>query len=322
MGLLRDIVRDGVGILFPGGFLVFFILWAFSGLILLFFSLNVFSIILKLNSFLTFSAFLIFSYIAGQSLRLKRLDDLEKKSVTAFRKKRIKRIKNDDGKKAKIKAIHGSFKIDSPVEEYNNLFRRHFKVINDQYYARKITTEEYKLKLHNHFKIFNFWEKFPYPLRVTEARLRKQTQDYIDFFEKYDREGIMSHSAFFNFCKSVIFESSSSFKEEMRGQESLVRLFAGVFYAIKYSFILNLLVIFVFICIFFAKILDFEYFSLVYRNVGNSIIIFFLLTVFVLIIFRYLDWEIKKQLRFMRLKEVHLAFDGFYIISKKTKINY
>ena len=89
---------------------------------------------------------------------------------------------------------------------------------------------------------FGLWEEFPYPYGFRGRRLQRQTIEYIKFFDKYEKAELTKHSNLFHFCKSVIYEYSPSFKEEVLRQESLVRLFSGIYYAIKFGVIVNIIV--------------------------------------------------------------------------------
>ena len=87
MEVIRDLIRDLVGIIFPGSFLVFTALCFLVSLLFLFYPMEtIVGISALMNSSGAFFIFLVFSYIAGQSLRIKQLEDLEGKCTELYRK--------------------------------------------------------------------------------------------------------------------------------------------------------------------------------------------------------------------------------------------
>ena len=81
MQIVRDLVRDLVGILFPGGLIVALIFWFFLCILIAFCPLEVTSILGQIDNWLAFALLLIFSYVAGQLLRIRTLEELEKKAT-------------------------------------------------------------------------------------------------------------------------------------------------------------------------------------------------------------------------------------------------
>lgn len=75
-----QVVRDLVGILFPGGLLVILVVWFFLTILVAFYPLEVTSLLDKADNWLAFALLLIFTYVAGQILRIKTLEGLDKKS--------------------------------------------------------------------------------------------------------------------------------------------------------------------------------------------------------------------------------------------------
>jgi hypothetical protein len=95
-----------------------------------------------------------------------------------------------------------------------------------------------------------------------------------------------------------------------------VRLFSGIYYVIKYGRIVSVIVG----SLHLAMIISYHLFRFSFLSYTNpeysyGIVI---LTLFTYIIFRYLNKEIIAQLRFMRVKELDLAYDGFYLICEKN----
>jgi len=292
MQVARDLIRDLVGILFPGGLLVIFTLWFYWAVIVPFSPSTSFSISLTDNSFFVL---LIVSYIAGQSLRIKRLEDLEKKCTEEYRKRKFPNLKQ------------------SEWQEFVKMIDKEEK----DYFAGQANIDNLKEIYKQYNDKFSFWEEFPYAYRLIGRRLLKQSEDYIKFFEKYDKQGLTKTETFFNFCKSVIYQYSPSFKEEVLRQESLVRLFAGLYYVIKYGKAITLGV-----GIYHLILLAGNHFKidfLVYANSGLSYKIV-LAAIFAFSIFIYMNNEILKRLRYMRVKELNLAYDGFYLICKKENL--
>lgn len=216
MELIRDLLRDLVGVIFPGGLFVIFTLWLFFGILIILMPSDVFTVYSIGDKSVSFLTLLIFSYIAGQSLRIKQLNQLEKACTETYRKKRIK---NESG--LSEKNFEESVKTLDKVEE--------------DYYAGRSTLDRLVEVYKQHNDKFRIWEEFPYPYLLRGRRLLLQSKGYIQFFEKYDKQGITKDQYFFNFCKSVIYEYSPSLKEELIRQEALVRLFAGIYYVLKYG---------------------------------------------------------------------------------------
>lgn len=293
MEVIRDLIRDLVGILFPGGLLVFFTVLAVWAVVLPF-SPSTLPSITPTDS--RFIILLIVSYIAGQSLRMKRLTDLEARCTEEYRKEKHPGKEPSDWGKFKEKIDNEEkdyFLGGSDIERLKEVYQQY----NDEY---------------------SFYEKFPYGYRLFARRLFHQPEHYMKFFEKYDRQGITKTETFFNFCKSVIYEYSPSFKEEVLRQESLVRLFAGLYYVIKYGKLVAVIVLAA-----HSILIAEHYFKLGfprYTGVGTSLTII-LVTILVLFVLLYMNREILRRLRYMRVKELNLAHDGFYLVCKKHNLD-
>jgi hypothetical protein len=291
--VIRDLIRDLVGILFPGGLLVFFTVLAVWAVVLPFSPSTLPSITPTDGRFIIL---LIVSYIAGQSLRMKRLTDLEARCTEEYRKEKHPGKEPSDWGKFKEKIDNEEkdyFLGGSDIERLKEVYRQY----NDGY---------------------SFYEKFPYGYRLFARRLFHQPEHYMKFFEKYDRQGITKTETFFNFCKSVIYEYSPSFKEEVLRQESLVRLFAGLYYVIKYGKLVAVIVLAA-----HSILIAEHYFKLGfprYTGVGTSLTII-LVTILVLFVLLYMNREILRRLRYMRVKELNLAHDGFYLVCKKHNLD-
>jgi len=293
MQVARDLLRDLVGILFPGGLLVAFFLWFLWAIAVIIDSSISFNFLPTDNNFLIL---IIFSYIAGQSLRIKRLDDLEKRCTDEYRKKTLPNINQSDWEK-QIQKI---------------------KDDEEKYYAGNLSLEQLKEIYREYNNKFRYWEPFPYGYRLKGRRLLYQSENYIKFFEKYDKQGITEFDTFFNFCKSTVYEYSPSFKEEMLRQESLVRLFAGLYYVTKFGKILSVTIGTLHIVMMLISRLQIGIVK--YEN-GLLSLKIALVSLFAFLIFLYMSNDIINRLRQMRVREVNLAHDAFYLISKEHDLD-
>ena len=95
MEVIRELWRDLVGIIFPGGLLIIFLVWLVFGLAIVIYPADLFSKLTIGNGSIEIFVLLIFSYTAGQFLRLKQLNDLDKDCTNAYRKKEKPEISKD-----------------------------------------------------------------------------------------------------------------------------------------------------------------------------------------------------------------------------------
>jgi len=298
MEVIKDFLRDLIGIIFPGCLLIIFIVWFVISFLLLFIPINSTTLLSISQNFYFYIVLLIFSYIAGLSSRIKRLDDLEEKCTIKYRETEKKNLTEED--------------FNNSIEE--------IKKEEDKYYSGNIKIQKLKEIYRIHNEKFGLWEFFPYPYVIKGRRLIQQSKKYNKFFEKYEKKGITKFKTFFNFCKSVIYEYSTSLKEEVIRQESLVRLFAGIYYAIKYGMPINIflgtahLIKFIY---FYSK--EFTYTN--YLKNCDSLIIF-IICLFLFFILMYINNEIIQRLRIMRAKELNLTYDAFYIICQKNNLHF
>lgn len=309
MEWMKTLIRDLVWIIFPGGLLVILIVWLLFGIIL---PLNHFELT-QLNSIINnwaiFSILLIFSYIIGQILRLRQLEGIDKKCTSIYRKKKTKEYNKKTNTHLKIYELDEQFNSskNSINEKENNYFKDESKF------------EELKKAYTDHYNKFILWEDFPYPYRITAWRYIYKHDDYNKFFKKYDMQGLTKGRTFFHFCKSVIFIYSNSFTEEVLQQESLVRFLSGIYHAIWLGKIFNIIVGIYHLILIILNFLDIHLFS--NENVTYSWTIFFI-SFIIQIIFEIINIEIIRGLRFMRVKEIQLAYDGFYLICKKEGLDF
>src|SRR5579863_9377279 len=316
MDIVRDLVRDLVGILFPGAVVVLLTWGALWSVLVLFFPLV--PIGLAANNY-AFLVPLIFSYIVGQFLRMKRLEDIENKCTEMFRKRwsmqQPRLVRETCGEKAyeelkrredlKHKLIANDVEWRKATEDLDKL--------EQIYLSSKATPaqERQRQDLYREYvERFDLWETFPYPYRVKARRVLQYSTDYNRFFEKYDREGITKFETFFIFCKAVAFQHSPTFKEELLRQEALVRMFAGLYYATRYG-------------LYLVGVTLVAHLSLAIATKGRSWIALgppqlpliaggFCLALVTL--FGLINREILRRLLHMRAKELNLAHDAFYLI--------
>ena len=226
MQVVRDLVRDLVGILFPGGLLVILVVWFFLTILVAFYPLEVTSLLDKADNWLAFALLLIFSYVAGQILRIKTLEGLDKKATEEYRKKRIKNKPELENMKfeeltKRFDEAEKNYLTNNDPDDLKNMLNIH------QEYNNTFDSE---------------WEYFPYPYTLKGRRHKNEPKEYNNFYKKYDKQNITNNHTFYHFCKSVFYERSPSFKEEVLRQESLVRLLAGIYYVSKFAIITNVIV--------------------------------------------------------------------------------
>ena len=294
MEVARDLIRDLVGIIFPGGLLVTLTLWAFWAVMAPFSPSASFSILPTDKSIIIL---LIISYVAGQSLRIKQLKDIEEICTEEYRKRHFPKVKPLEWEEC-VKDIDNEAK---------------------DYFSGASNIERLKEAYKQYVDKFGFWEKFPYGYSLTARRLLHQPEDYMKFFEKYDKQNLTKTETFFNYCKSVIYEYSPSFKEEVLRQESLVRLFAGIYYVARYGKVLAVSVGVLHLTIIVGYYSKFKLGFLYYQSIWLSHVIV-LVSTLALSVFIYMNNEILKRLRIMRAKELNLAHDGFYLVCKKNNL--
>ena len=185
---------------------------------------------------------------------------------------------------------------------------------DEKFYSDEISREDLKKEYKEHTNKFGLWEKYPYPYHVRGRNLLLQTEAYNEFYEKFDRQGVARTKRFFDYCKTAIYEFSSDLKEEAIRQEALIRLFAGLYYVIRYAIRISL---FLGIGHLIAAAIYLSKLPLpIYGNLSTSIVIV-VISIVVIYIFRRLKHEIIEHLRFARMKELNLIFDGYYLISRK-----
>ena len=290
---------------------------------LIFGSAELLTTFLRGDTFYAFAVSLIFSYIGGQLLRLKQLKHVEEACTKRYRKTKAKEYRN--------RTRAGQFKKQDDPEELNQsepeeLNQSEFEKakekldnLEQQYFAGTLDIEELRNEYEGHNKRFGIWEEFPYPYQLRGRRLLRQSPEYNRFFDKYEKLGMTKEPTLFHFFKSAIYEYSASFKEEVLRQESLVRLFSGIYYAINFGVMVNVIVG----SLHLAAIATFHLATnyCLYVNMEHSYEIV-VIAVLSLLACWYTNREILRQLRFMRVKELNLAFDGYYLICKKRNRDF
>lgn len=317
MELLRDLIRDLVGIIFPGSLIVIFTIWLLWGVFLPFntsLDSSPVSLITSANNFAVLFALLIFSYVAGQLLRIRQLNDVERKATERSRKDKDIR-----------QAVLGIGKImnwqdDENAKTPEAIFEKVRLELNEEFSGEEPPLQRSQLEAI--YRGIRDWEEFPYPYTLRIRSKLWHPPAYFQFFRKYDEQKINTNTTFFNYCKSVAYEYSPSFKEELIRQEALVRLLAGIYYALKFGFWAITPVIAVH---FFNLIIKgiFAPESLIYDSSGTLNLHFSVEIVIIstlsLIAFGFARADILKRIRRTRLKEANMAFDAFYICSIRNK---
>jgi len=113
------------------------------------------------------------------------------------------------------------------------------------------------------------------------------------------------------------FASRSSMNSVLR-QEALVRLFAGLYYVIRYGKVVSVAMGFLHLAMLVSSHM-FRIGFIYYANLQLSYVIL-IVSVLAFIVFGYLRREILDRLRFMRAKELNLAYDGLYLICKRYNL--
>ena len=197
MDLLRDLIRDLIGIIFPGSLVILLGLWFAYGIYSLVYpAFNPQAIIDTMNSLTVSFTLLVLSYVAGQFLR------------TYQPKKILEKDKNNADLSAEDKQSINAYDV--------------------------IDTEEKRISITTIYKNIRDQETaFPYPYLQKSRRLQGYPNHINEFYQKLDRTGFLNTSTFFEICKSVIYEYSPALKEEMLRETALIRLFTGIYFAGK-----------------------------------------------------------------------------------------
>ena len=90
MEVLRDLIRDLVGIIFPGSLLVILTTLMMFGIAIVVFPPTLIDFKTFSESSIGLFSLLIFSYIGGQFLRLRKLNEVEKICTLEYKKSEVK----------------------------------------------------------------------------------------------------------------------------------------------------------------------------------------------------------------------------------------
>lgn len=337
MDLLKDLIRDLVGVIFPGTIFILVFIWLPIGICLPF---NIsqepdFWVLMEQIAENTFIwlFFILFSYIAGQYLRIKMLSELENKAniwrfgLTETHHRLASDPKPPTWHQKLIFLIFGTYRLRllRINKEYSKSVEEALK--NDEIKAEtenlftkysSFQTQEARTALYNSAIKWYRREKAPFYYVTKLRRLRGQSKLYNDFFDAFDREGVLQRTTFFNYCKSVIYEYSPSLKEELLRTEALVRLMAGLYYSFHSAILVNLIILFwqvlLFILHYFRMAIgDFQFHTV---NLQTSALIS-LSAFFIFIIAILIKRQTLNRIQNRRMKEVHLTYEGFYLLSHK-----
>lgn len=317
MELLKDLLRDLIGIIFPGGLLVFFSIIGFFGVgILIVPPGDILGIFKNVNSSTFNILFVIFSFIAGQNIRIRRLVEVEKKATESYRKKQASKWK-------KSVAV-----LTSEFETYRKAIH---DLISAYYKGEKTDTDlaayrENIRKLYEKQKdVYELWERFPYPLQTKVCLFLEQPKDMIDFYGAYiENQNIIDkedEKGFFNYCKVCILCSNSALKDEVLREEALIRLMAGLIFVIRTGVFWIAIVLFSHLLFWATRYLDIHdwFFQADYAMISVYSKMFFIGSIVTLSILLILRREIltKNGLRIMRHKEVNVVFESYFLVKTK-----
>jgi hypothetical protein len=315
MSGFKEFLRDFIGILFPGAFILLIVLW---------FIINIsylicpeFIVLLKNQNknWLFIGSFIVFAYIAGELFRIKQMNKVEE-IWTDYYRNRVRKKQNS------------SRSINLSIENIQNEFDDGYRLLENRLNHTK-KPDDYKRLLREycaHHERFSLWEYFPYPNFIRFWRLLRHSIDYRKFYEKFDKEGITDEKTFFHFCKNVVYENSPPLKDELVRQESMIRLCSGLYYSVQYGY--GLLII-TFVCqlIFLFHPSSTDWLIKIgipdskQITVGKSLLLTALNALFLFLSW-YIISELKKRVRFMRVKELQIGYDSFYIVCRKKNIKY
>lgn len=316
MDLLKDLIRDLIGIIFPGTLLVIFYIWFIAGIAVSFEEIsweNSVHFSNLMDKSLTWFVLLVISFVAGQFLRIKTLEGLDKKSTVYAYWKSLGKQRFAERLKQKVFVSFGWMgnKMKEELEGKRQEIYAKIKSAFEKDKKEKERIEDFqKLK-----REISGLEYFPY---YWAMRLRQKLglpQRIVRFYDKFYEQGIFKGKSFFNFCTLAIFEYSPALKEEVLRAESLVRLLAGAYYAFHQFLLINLgLFIYHLIIVIAASI----------ANPGmllpNPVMLLF--SAFFILVSIFVKQEVLTKLPRRRAKEANLVFDGFYLISlEREEIN-
>lgn len=313
MDLLKELIRDLIGIIFPGSILVFLIIagtWALS--FFLYPEISVERVSEHLQIPILFFFFIAVSYIAGQYLRIKTLTDIENKASLMYRKERQQKFKENKEE--------GNL----DFEKYKN----RLKTLSKPYFEKEGQLKGFKeviREIQHGNRYFRKWERFPYPYEMLRRRLLFKPYHYNKFFQKFVEKGNMKveHDHYFiNFCKVVVSKFNPDLKDEILRQQSLVRLLAGIYYVTKFGQYLGIILGLLYLVFGVVGYTFFDETQLgSYKILLTKAPMIFLLSLITVISCYLLKREIiqKDKLRTMRQAEVELVFDSFYTVCTTEK---
>jgi hypothetical protein len=241
------------------------------------------------------TGFLLISYLLGSLIRLRAADRVDERS--AF-------LHGDRTLLEALKALFG-WDLEVPGEkEWNKL--------DDQF--EKLTADSLPLPWPQKGveEMRELWEKdsFPYPVWLfmrlkVYSHSEKCTffRSYKQCFGKAERRG----KEFLNYCKLVVYqasaESGGGLAEEVRSAEAFTRFFAGTFYALLWSSG----------ALFLSALLPLLGREIHWSRMGLGLAL--------ALVSLYMAKQIVADGRFrnLRIKEVDIAFDAFYLIHRHAE---
>ena len=288
-------LRNILGITLPGGLLV---------VVLAYISFSILSVFdvyienfgwIKESTFLIIIIAFILSYIIGSVIRLESADKVDNWSGKYHIWKNRKILKaliintplTKNIKKPQKGSLQGNL---------NSLI----KTAKDKLANNK----DWQTEINELSKLIYFLDVFPYPLWEFRKFKLSHSPKFFDFFNEYKAPLLAGGKNFFNYSKMVIYSSSlpESLISEVSSAEAFSRFLAGTFFSLIYSIIL---------LIFFSLIHFIFVAHFIFLNV------FLISNIFIIAIFLYFAYKIIKGFRNIRLKEVEIVFDAFYLVYRK-----
>ena len=266
---------------------------------------------------------LIGSYVAGQYLRVRQLSSLEEKLTKHYRVRKAKEQNLEVGiLQKRFEAFQQA--LTSNLKDLKGQGEDDWQEIVKDVKAAKTTAEK-------EGKFIKLWESFPYPTQAIYRRLSTQPYHSMKFFQMFDQKelspGTEGHS-FVNFCKTIIYEYSSNQKEELLRQEATVRLWAGLYHIAEIGIPIAVFVGGIFLLFGLGNLLvlipqhGLSDWVVKYFVVRKAYLFWILIVPIVGGMLRFLKKELdeKNFLRRMRLKEVYMVLDAFYVVFQKHNL--
>jgi len=318
MELFKFGLRNILGISIPGAIII--VIFAYVVEVLAtFFKISFFYIInIGDKQILAGIIAFIFSYVIGSLIRLIAADHIDEKSSAYYiRKNRqlIEKVISEMDKNEK-----NSFKQNGHVTKKDST-KILTKILLDKLVeVRKLAAA--KLDNKNDHKWYSgiyefdkwifFVDIFPYSLWEFRKFEKNLPREFLNFFKKYKNPMLTESKDFFNYCKMVVISDNISdhLKDEINGAEAFTRFLAGTYFASIFSISFLIICILIQITFIFLKK---SYF------LSNEDIFSISISVALIFTFLYARYLIISRFRNIRLKEVDIVYDAFYLVKMNSK---